>query len=275
MQGNKLFSTWTEKLIIANVIAFFGYLILANVIGEQKAIALVALQPAAILAGKNLWTIITSMFIHAGFTHLFVNMFSLFFIGKFAEKLVGKKRFLLIYFASGIFAGLFFAVLSGLFGVGFIGAKIFGNPLIPGVGASGAIFGLVGVLAVLTPRVRVYLVVGPLVAIILQFGLVGFISNTALMGVISIIIDIYFVFSIFAILSFNPTMRKFALPMEMPLWILPIIAIVPLIIIGLFISLPIGNMAHVGGLIAGLAYAYYLKEKYPKKTKMISKYFSQ
>jgi len=264
MRETKLFSTWTEKLILINVITFFGYYILASVVGQQKAIALVALQPMAILAGKNLWTLLTSMFIHAGFAHLFVNMFSLFFIGKFTEKLVGKKRFLGIYFASGIFAGLFFAVLAGLFGVGVIGAKIFGNPLIYGVGASGAIFGLVGVLAVLTPRVRVYLVMGPLIAIILQFGLESIIGNVTLMSAISIILDIYFVFSIFAILSFNPSMRKFALPMEMPLWILPIVAIVPLIIIGLFISLPIGNMAHLGGLIAGLAYAYYLKKNIRK-----------
>ena len=179
------------------------------------------------------------------------------------------------YFAFGIFAGLFFAVLSGLFGSSFIGGKIFGSPLIYGVGASGAIFGLVGILAVLTPKVRVYLVMGPLIAIILQFGLEGIIANVALMGVLSTILDIYFVFSIFAILSSNSSLRKMALPMEMPLWILPIIAIVPLIIIGLFITLPIGNMAHLGGLIAGLAYAYYLKMKYPMRTKMIGTHFSK
>ena len=47
----------------------------------------------------------------------------------------------------------------------------------------------------------------------------------------------------------------------MPFWFLPIVAIVPLVIIGLFIELPIGNTAHLGGLIAGFAYGYYLKQK--------------
>ncbi|MDH3353085.1 MAG: rhomboid family intramembrane serine protease [Nanoarchaeota archaeon] len=275
MRESKLFSTYTEKLILINILTFFGFLIFTSVVGEQKAATLIALQPASILAGKNLWTFITSMFAHAGLAHLFVNMFSLFFIGNFVEKLVGKKRFLAIYLASGIFAGLFFVVLSGLFGGNLLGARIFGDPSIPGVGASGALFGLVGVLAMLTPRAKVYLIAGPLVAIILQFALGGIITNGAFMGIISMMINIYFIFSIFTILSFNSSMRKIALPIEMPFWILPIVAIVPLIIIGLFISLPIGNMAHLGGLIAGLIYAYYLKEKYPKKTKMISSYFSK
>jgi len=269
----EFFKSYTGKLILANIIAFFGFLIFASIIGEEKAFSLVALQPAAILAGKNLWTFFTSMFAHAGLGHLFVNMFSLFFVGSFVEKLVGKKRFLIFYLASGIFAGLFFVVLSGLFGSSLIGAKIFGIPSILGVGASGALFGLVGILAVLTPKTKVYLIVGPLIAIILQFVLGGIVTNGHFMNTLSLMISIYFVFSIFAILSFNSSLRKFALPVEMPFWILPIVAIIPLIVIGLFIALPIGNMAHLGGLIAGLAYAFYLKNKYPRKTKAIAKYF--
>ena len=76
-------------------------------------------------------------------------------------------------------------------------------------------------------------------------------------------------------LSFSPVLRKIAVPLEMPFWLLPIIAIVPLVIIGLFINLPIGNTAHLGGLLIGLAYAYYLKKKYKRKTEMIKKYFSK
>jgi len=40
-------------------------------------------------------------------------------------------------------------------------------------------------------------------------------------------------------------------------------------------GLPIGNTAHLGGLLIGVSYGYFLKKKYPKKTEMISKYFSQ
>ena len=44
--------------------------------------------------------------------------------------------------------------------------------------------------------------------------------------------------------------------------ILPIIAILPLVVISIFKDLPIGNMAHFGGLLVGLSYAYYLKTKF-------------
>jgi membrane associated rhomboid family serine protease len=75
--------------------------------------------------------------------------------------------------------------------------------------------------------------------------------------------------------SFNPKTRRFALPLEMPFWLLPIIAIVPLVVIGLFVELPIANSAHFGGLLVGLLYGLYLKIKYPKKTAIISRYFSK
>jgi membrane associated rhomboid family serine protease len=71
-------------------------------------------------------------------------------------------------------------------------------------------------------------------------------------------------------------MSKFALPIEMPLWLLPIVAIVPLILIELIpgIDLPIGNMAHLGGFLFGAAYGLYLRIKYKKKTALIAEYFS-
>ncbi|MDO8517005.1 MAG: rhomboid family intramembrane serine protease [Nanoarchaeota archaeon] len=270
-----LFRTYTNKLILANVIIFILFLILSAIFGQENIIPLVAMQPAAFFAGQNLWTLVTSMFMHAGFAHLFFNMFSLMFIGNFVEKLIGKRRFLIFYLISGIFAGLVFVLSAGLFGGSILGGKIFGMPLNYGVGASGAIFGLVGLLAVLTPRNHVYLILGPLIAIVLQAILENFITNASLMSIISLIINIYFIFSVFAIISFNSRIQKYSVPVNMPFWMLPIIAIVPLIIIGLFVTLPIGNMAHIGGLIAGLIYGFYLKYKYPKKTSMISRHFSK
>jgi len=74
--------------------------------------------------------------------------------------------------------------------------------------------------------------------------------------------------------SFNPRLRRFAIPLGMPFWVLPIVAIVPLVIVGLFVQLPIGNTAHFGGLIAGLFYGNYLKNKYRNKTAMIRRRFS-
>lgn len=261
----------TVKLIFLNMIFFviFYSLFLLNYLSLDQ----IGLQPSNFVKGDNLWTIFTSMFMHANFVHLFFNMFSLFFIGMFVEKIIGKKRFFWFYIISGIFAGLFFAFLSGYFGTTPIGEKLFGDPSIPGVGASGALFGLLGLLAVLVPYSKVYLILGPLIAIVLEAVLQNVLDPTVF-SVLGILINIYFIASIFAIFSFSEKFRKIALPVEMPFWVLPIVAIVPLVIIGFFVSLPIGNMAHLGGLIIGLAYGFYLKRKYKRKAKLLSKYFS-
>jgi uncharacterized protein len=209
---DKILSTYTGILIALNVLAFFVFFILIGY--SPTTISLVALQPAAALAGKNLWTFLTSMFMHGSFTHLLVNMISLMFIGGFVEKLIGKKRFLWLYLSGGLFAGLLFVIVSML-------TKSDLN--VYAVGASGAIFCLGGLLAVLTPRL--------------------------------------------------PVLVFFIIPM--PMWMAMIGMLVIIWLASAAIGLPIGNVAHLGGLLVGLGYGFYLKKKYPRKTKMISRYFSR
>lgn len=266
------FSRYTGILITSNIIIFVIAYLLLIIFGEG-IISYLAIRPSSIFVGEKLWTIFTSFFLHVSVWHIFANMASLFFVGMFVEKLIGKKRFLMFYLLSGIFASLFYVSLSFLFGNSVIGARIFGNPNGFALGASGAIFGLLGLLAVLTPKSRVSLIAGPLIAIIAQAIISAFFPSLSFFIFIDIAITIYFLFSIFAMFSFNPSMRKFIIPVEMPFWILPIVAIVPLMIIGFFVSLPIGNMAHLGGIIAGIIYGFYLKHKYPKRTQIISSYF--
>jgi membrane associated rhomboid family serine protease len=141
----------TNWIIITNVLFFLIASIL--LIYNATFLKYIALQPSLILEGKYFWTIITSMFMHANFFHLAVNMFVLFSLGNFCEKIIGRKRFLWFYLLSGIFAGILFVLLSGYFGTG-IGERIFGSPNIPGVGASGAIFAIAGLFVILTPRLR-------------------------------------------------------------------------------------------------------------------------
>jgi len=270
------FSSWvsswdlTSWLILANVLFF---IILAVLRGFFSVDELLALQPKSLFENGYYWTLITSMFMHANFAHLFVNMFSLFFVGRFLEALIGKKRFFWLYIFSGIFAGLFFAVLSYFFGSTGFGINIFGMPDTYAVGASGALFGIVGVLAFLTPKNKVYLLAGPLMAIIFQAIIVNFISSQGLLSFLDFVVMFYIFISIFSMMSFRAS--KIAVPVEMPFWILPFVALIPLIIIGLFVSLPIGNMAHLGGLIAGGAYGLYLRCKYKRKTQLICEYFSR
>ncbi len=82
------------------------------------------------------WRLLTCLFVHAGLSHLLLNMFSLWLLGLLAEDRVGPLRLLLVYLASGVGGGL---------------ASLWWHRLdgINSVGASGAIFGLYGLLLVL------------------------------------------------------------------------------------------------------------------------------
>ena len=88
-----------------------------------------ALIPALVAEGQA-WRLVTSAFLHSGFVHLALNMLSLYFLGSFAEVTFGRSRFLALYLISGIAGGLAYLY--------------FGSFNAPAVGASGAIFGLLG-----------------------------------------------------------------------------------------------------------------------------------
>lgn len=137
--------------IILNVVLFilFTILISRNVL----SLDFIAIKPVNILGGKYLWTFLTSMFMHAGFFHLFVNVFSLFFVGSLVEKIIGRRRYFWFYILSGIFAGLFFVLVSLVFSSDFSAYA---------VGASGALFGLIGLLMLLTPNLPVYVMFIPI-----------------------------------------------------------------------------------------------------------------
>jgi len=139
-------------LIIANVLVYISLIILAT--NNSNFLNYFALKPSNIIHGKYLFTLIVHMFAHVAFAHLFVNMFVLFSLGSLCERIVGRKRFFWFYIVSGLFAGILSVALSVAFGNTEIGAKIFGSPEIFMVGASGAIFGIAGLYAVLLPRLK-------------------------------------------------------------------------------------------------------------------------
>jgi membrane associated rhomboid family serine protease len=93
-------------------------------------------EPLGVAHGEW-WRLFTSMFLHASFFHLAVNMYSLYFVGSIMEQVIGRWRFLLLYLASGL--------------AGSAGALLL-SPLTPTVGASGAIFGVLGGLFILERR---------------------------------------------------------------------------------------------------------------------------
>jgi rhomboid protease GluP len=87
----------------------------------------------SIFNDKEYYRFITSFFMHADIDHLMSNMVSLLFIGIYTEKRIGKIKYLLVYFTSGIIAG----ITSVLY-------NMFINEYVSCVGASGAIFGVTG-----------------------------------------------------------------------------------------------------------------------------------
>jgi len=137
-------------LIIVNVLLFIATIIVSELI------FLLGLQPAGFLSRP--WTILTSMFIHAGFWHIIANMLTLYFFGNAVLRLVGAGRFLIVYFGGGILGNILFILL--------------GPPLSIAVGASGAIFALGGALTMMRPKLTVFIIPIP-VPIPLWLAVIG------------------------------------------------------------------------------------------------------
>lgn len=141
----------TVWLILINVACFILFSLL--IYFSPSLLDYIALNPSNIINKAYFWTFLTSMFMHANLFHLFVNMLSLMFSGNFIEKVIGRVRFILFYLFAGLFSGLFFVITSWLFNFDLNSYA---------VGASGALFGLVGLLMILTPNLPVYIMAIPI-----------------------------------------------------------------------------------------------------------------
>jgi membrane associated rhomboid family serine protease len=85
------------------------------------------------------WTLVTAIFLHGSLMHLGYNMISLMLFGSILETIIGSRKFLVVFFASGILANI-------------VSTQFYTASL----GASGAIFGVMGVLTALRPRLVVW-----------------------------------------------------------------------------------------------------------------------
>lgn len=162
------FVTWI--LIAANLFVFVA---LQGMGSNQRFTMAFATVPAEILSGKDIaepipirdsygrsvgaieleptpipvyLTLLSAMFMHGSFGHLFGNMLYLWIFGDNLEDAMGHARYLAFYLATGILAGLAHVLVTSILG---------SNPLIPCLGASGAISGVLGGYLVLFPKRRV------------------------------------------------------------------------------------------------------------------------
>ena len=192
---------FTIALLVANVFIFL-------LMWESSGMALAALQrgfPDAVLIayGAKLnylinppnnqwWRFVTPMFVHIDILHLFMNMFSLLILGPFVEKLYGSAKFVVFWVVTGIAGtvGSYLTIRPNL-AHGVFGSFLFHATDVPSAGASGALFGLVGVLFVFGIKYRRELPEGfkrvfgtgllPIIFINLFIGFIGrsFIGNSA------------------------------------------------------------------------------------------------
>ncbi len=132
------FPYFTYVLIAINCIFFFVPIIL----GQYKyVIDMFCVHGPSVRAG-DYYRLLTGIFLHGSILHLFFNSYSLYIIGSQIESYLGKIKFLIIYFFSGLCGSLLSITLSG------------GTA---SIGASGAIFGLMGALCYFGYYYRVYL----------------------------------------------------------------------------------------------------------------------
>jgi len=133
-------SNYSLTILTIAIISFFLQYIIPGYTSN------LALYPADILARP--WILVTHMFLHSGPIHLLFNMMFLFFFGPELERRIGGKRFLAVFFASGIVAAIGYSLWT-LF--------VQNDPFAFAVGASGALMGIFACLAVLAPHIQVYI----------------------------------------------------------------------------------------------------------------------
>lgn len=141
----KPYVTWI--LIIVNVIVFiwqFNRGLLENSYASWLDIRTYGAIPNNIMNVDRLYTLLTSIFMHGGISHIVGNMLYLFIFGDNIEDRFGHIKYLVIYLVFGVIAGLTHSWFS-------IGDDLY----IPAIGASGAISGVLGAYVLLYPRAKV------------------------------------------------------------------------------------------------------------------------
>jgi len=157
--SDRRFAPFINYVLIAINILVFVFL--QGMGGNEKFTYAFSTVPAEILTGKDIaagsleptpvpvyFTLITSMFMHGGWAHLLGNMLFLWVFGDNIENRIGHIRYLIFYLVCGIIASLCHVFLSG------------SDSLIPSLGASGAISGVLGGYLLLFPSRRVRVIMG-------------------------------------------------------------------------------------------------------------------
>ena len=183
--------TVTKNLLIINVLMFLG-----TIVAQSYGIDLNEyLGLHFILAGNfNAAQLITYMFMHGGFTHLFFNMFAVWMFGRILEQVWGPKRFLTYYLVCGIGAGVIQELVQFIeytmvwsnyesvnTGLDIIPMSVFLNELTT-VGASGAVYGILLAFGMLFPNSQMFVFPIP-VPIKAKYFVIGYAALELVLGI--------------------------------------------------------------------------------------------
>ncbi|MHA1819771.1 MAG: rhomboid family intramembrane serine protease [Promethearchaeota archaeon] len=148
---------YTIILIIINIFIYF----IVNVGMGDDGVILFSEYNVRVIYLKEYYRIFTAIFIHANIVHLTMNMVYLLFFGVYLEDFYGPLKMIIVFIISGIFANIMSLIFLPLNAIS--------------LGASGAIFGLIGAsyigLAEVDRRMLVYAIGGPLILVALSMGM--------------------------------------------------------------------------------------------------------
>jgi membrane associated rhomboid family serine protease len=204
-------SSATLALLIANILAYIIQVtVLPTRLYEYLVLSLDGLKH------WYLWQLITFQFLHGGIVHLTVNCWALYLFGREVEWVLGKPRFLALYFSSGVVGGLLHAFAA------LVWPQYFDSPV---VGASAGIFGVVAAFAMFFPDRRLIMLLFFIIPINMRAkSLLWFCLILTVLGI--------------SFQGGNLTLHLFGMTIHNP-----------------FSGGNVAHAAHLGGILTGLAFS--------------------
>jgi membrane associated rhomboid family serine protease len=156
-------------LLLLSMVLIMALLYMSNDPVAMLIFRSFSLVPNIVLQGGDLYTLVTYMFLHSSWMHFALNAVALLAAGVAVERDIGSERFVVLFFLSGIVAGLVHSVAYPRSGI-------------PVVGASGAIFGVIAVLFLLMPFKITFALLVPLPSVLLGILLILTETYSAVFG---------------------------------------------------------------------------------------------
>jgi membrane associated rhomboid family serine protease len=179
------FPKGVKWLLISNV-AIFILTFFAERLDAAGPLVLLKLIPVAVVKDFFVWQLATYAFLHQGFGHIIWNMLALWMFGADIERIWGTRRFVQFYFFCAVGAGICVVIANYILP--------WGNPNVPTIGSSGAIFGILLVYAMMFPdreilfgfvfpiKVKYFVMIVGAIAFLSSFGINTGVSNFAHLG---------------------------------------------------------------------------------------------